>query len=288
VTLTYRISDSLIARYSAGPSVSRTKQVAALQTAIRDALDSGADNKFDTFLQGSYRNNTAIADINDVDILALYDPWQAPATASAWQSLFDFVTEILRRDKNVQGTVTQGDKCVKLAGPINADIVPSISRTPYSSTDPVIIYSRSKNLEIENYPRVHYQNGVSKQAATKDTYKATVRLFKRWVRQFSDSTAPSFYVECAVHSVVSSKFNSYLPLSFAMVGAELLTYSRSTVIKSVADDKDVLVPSEWSPSDFESFQRRLRPDIDRTLRAMQATSASEANALWRIVFGDHE
>jgi hypothetical protein len=70
VPLTYRISQSLIDKYSAGPSAARISTVKRLHENIRDALDIWGEQKFDTFLQGSYRNNTAIADINDVDIVA--------------------------------------------------------------------------------------------------------------------------------------------------------------------------------------------------------------------------
>jgi tRNA nucleotidyltransferase (CCA-adding enzyme) len=80
VTFTYKITQSAIDRYSAGPSVTRTSQVKALHENIRSALETWGDRKYDTFLQGSYRNGTAIKDINDVDIVALYDPWRSPAS----------------------------------------------------------------------------------------------------------------------------------------------------------------------------------------------------------------
>jgi hypothetical protein len=81
------ISQSLIDRYSAGPSASKVTQVANLQTTIRDVL---GDN-YDTFLQGSYRNGTAIADINDVDIVARRRRTNAPLSAATWESLFNTI-----------------------------------------------------------------------------------------------------------------------------------------------------------------------------------------------------
>src|ERR1700704_6508535 len=175
-----KISASLIAGYSASPSANRSAAVKSLHGNIRSALENWGDKKFDTFLQGSYRNGTAIADINDVDIIALYDPWSSPETHARWEWLFNHVAAILRKTALVSGRVKLGDKCVKLEGSLNADIVPAISRTAYSSADPVIVYSRSERAERPNYPRTHYDNGVAKQRATKDAYKPTVRLFKRW------------------------------------------------------------------------------------------------------------
>lgn len=286
VALTYNISQRLIARYSAGPSAARTSAVKALHENIRSALENWGDKKFDTFLQGSYRNGTAIADINDVDIVALFDPWQTPATRADWLWLFNHVAAILRKSTLVSGSVRLGDKCVKLDGSVNADIVPAISPRPYSSVDPLMIYSRKGASERPNFPRTHYTNGVRKQAATQDGFKPTVRLFKRWLRQYPSLNAPSFYVECAVHSVATSNFHTYLPLSFASVATELLKYDRLTRIPSVAGDKDILVSTDWSPDDFNAFQRRLAPDVHIVVRAMQASTQSEADRLWKLAFGD--
>jgi len=113
-----------------------------------------------------------------------------------------------------------------------------------------------------------------------------VRLFKRWVRQYPEVTAPSFYIECAAHSVASSKFNTYLPQSFAHVANEILGYTRLTRIPSVAGDKDILVSSEWSPSDFAKFQERLSRDVKLVCLAMSETTIAEANRLWKLAFGD--
>lgn len=283
---TLLISQNLIDRYAAGPSVSRRSAVKSLHENVRKALEDAEPHRFDTFLQGSYRNGTAIADINDVDIVALYDPWRSPATDADWNKLFTRIAAILRNTWRVSGSVKINDKCVTLSAAVNADIVPAISRTTYSSTDPILIYSRRAREERPNYPRTHYQNGVTKQDDTNDNYKATVRLFKRWACQYPSLTAPSFYIECAVHSVADSKFDNYLPLSFAAVALELVSYSRHKVIYSVAGDKDILVPSEWQPDDFEAFQKKLLTDAKFVLNAMQAATSDEADRLWKLAFGD--
>jgi hypothetical protein len=149
-----------------------------------------------------------------------------------------------------------------------------------------MVYSRRDRHERPNFPRTHYRNGVKKQASTGDAFKATVRMFKRWVNQYDSLVAPSFYVESAVHSVANAKFDGYLPLSFASVGTELLEYSRSTVIPSVAGDKDILLSTEWSPSDFSHFQRLLGSDVRRVLDALHAPTATLADAKWKLAFGE--
>jgi hypothetical protein len=278
------ISQWLIDRYSAGPSESKVTQVANLQTTIRDVL--GDD--YDTFLQGSYRNGTAIADINDVDIVARRKATNAPLSPAQWESLFNTIASKLRNSYRVSGPVSIGDKCVKLKGTsLNADVVPAVAIGDFTK-DPIAIWSRRKKEERSNYPRTHYDNGVRKHRSTFQAFKPTVRLFKRWARQYPgfDKTAPSFYIECAVHAVPTSRFSTYLPLSFAEVGLEICRWSRNTVIKSVAGDKDILVRDEWHLDKFEAFQTKLRPDLQFVVRAMQASTTEEANRLWKLAFGD--
>jgi hypothetical protein len=70
------------------------------------------------------------------------------------------------------------------------------------------------------------------------------------------------------------------------VGTKLLAYTRFTKIPSVAGDKDILVPTEWAPADFEDFQTRLVTDVRIVIGAMQAATQSEADRQWKLAFGD--
>ncbi len=246
------------------------------------------EEDYDTFLQGSYRNYTALAHINDVDIVARRKMTNSPLSPSQWVSLFNSIATRLQASSRISGAVSLGDKCVKLKGTsLNADIVPAVAVGDFAK-DPVAIWSRGKRSERPNYPRTHYSNGVKKQARTSDSYKPTVRLLKRWAQQYFETsvTAPSFYIECAVHQAADSSFSEYLPLSFVRVGREICSWSRSKVLYSVAGDKDVLVPSEWHPERFEIFKAKLRPDLSLVVQAMQAATTGEANRLWKLAFGN--
>jgi hypothetical protein len=277
------ISQWLIDQYSAGPSTTRTSQVQRVHQAIRSALGTA---QFDTFLQGSYRNNTAIADINDVDIVALFKR-SGTLTASEWENLFSHIAGRVRA-AGLGGTASLGDKCVKFSGTLKADVVPAMYGT-FSGADPVLIWSRRQRQSRQNFPRTHYDNGVLRNALT-PSYKPTVRLMKRWARQFgrAATTMPSFYLECAVHGVSTTKFDSYLPLSFLQVGREICSWNpRTKILKSVAGDKDVLVTHEWHPQNFNEFKALLEKDLTFVVSAINAATASEANRWWKLAFGEH-
>jgi hypothetical protein len=131
-------------------------------------------------------------------------------------------------------------------------------------------------------------NGVRKQRSTEESFKPTVRLFKRWARQYFEGSdiAPSFYIECTVHAADDRLFSTELALSFARVAVEICTWSRYRVIRSVAGDKDILRPEEWDPRKFELFKQKLTPDARLVIHAIQASSTQEANRLWKTAFGD--
>lgn len=63
----HKIPTDLIDGYSKGPSPSTVAAAVTVHEKIRDLL--GED--YETFLQGSYRNETAISDLNDVDIVVV-------------------------------------------------------------------------------------------------------------------------------------------------------------------------------------------------------------------------
>ena len=100
-----------------------------MQNYIQDLLGKAHH----TFLQGSYRNDTAISDINDVDIVAirlttfssLHSGRRFPSVIS-WDAIFTEIEDKLRNQRRYNWTVTRDDKCIKVRGAFNADVVPAV------------------------------------------------------------------------------------------------------------------------------------------------------------------
>lgn len=286
------VSDALVRRYSAGPSTAKVEQAKSLRKDVEEALGSG----YQVFLQGSYRNNTGVADLNDVDIVALSKTTHStvgrgpPSNPVSWDEIFGRVERALDSHWRFAGRVSRGDKCVKVDTDLALDVVPAIYRQ-HPNYDPVEVYSFREASRRDNYPRLHWENGVDKNSEerTDGTFKPTVRLFKRWARNVlsEPKLAPSFYIECAVHHVPDDRFRDYLPLSFVTVGLYLIKkVTRNTVVQSVAGDKDILVPEEWHPDRFEQFQRQLIDSVFAASQTFEASTSTEANRLWREAFGE--
>lgn len=285
------ISGSLVDSYTAAPSTTKVGAVKSLHENIRAVL--GSD--YETFLQGSYKNDTSIPDLNDVDIVAVrktYTSCVFTNTASknpvSWETIFQQVQDRLEGSSQYHGKTKWGDKCIKVNTGFKADVVPAVAIGGYSD-DPIAIYSFEEREERKNSPRDHYENGKKKQAATENRYKPTVRMFKQWARNWFEGTdiAPSFYVECLIHSLDNYVFDPDPVETFDLASYVILyKMTEDSYLSSVAGDKDILVASEWLPSNFQRFRNQLKESWLVLDKAQKATSISEANSLWRKVFND--
>lgn len=278
-------------RYQEAPPQSTIEAVKRLHITIRDVLGPS----YETFLQGSYKNDTAVGDL-DVDIVAIRKNTTSavftgiPSTNPiSWETIFSELRSQLEKSGYYRGKSKINDKCVTIATGFAADVVPAVLIGSLGS-DPIAIYSRREAKERTNFPRLHYSNGVEKHARTGKLFKPTVRMFKSWARNRFPSDrkiAPSFYLECLIYNFHDSAF---IPdpverfAHFASVIAGLNYFSQR--IMTVAGDKDILVESEWQRPQFEQLQRALRSSAAQARWAISASSSTEALRRWRRAFNE--
>ncbi len=283
------IPRELIDSLTHGPSASKTTQVANMQNYIQELLGS----THHTFLQGSYKNDTAISDINDVDIVAVrlrtysgtYSPIHATNTVF-WDQIFSEIETKLRNQSRYTWNVTRGDKCVCVRGAFNADVVPAVQVGEDHLIDPIVIYSFQDQREKLNLPITHYKNGVEKHQATDENYKPTVRMFKNWARNHfgeDNSVVSSYNVESLVHGVADSDFYDDRAATFILAGRSILVkLAASNSIPSVCGGENIC--ANWNQGDRNQFHIQLTESVEHALRAYRATTMREAEQNWRAAF----
>lgn len=279
------------ARYTEAPAATTVAAAKSLQESIRYVLGGG----YETFLQGSYKNDTGIPDLNDVDVVALRK-WTTSSVVTgqiainpiSWEQIFQEVQNALEASYHYAGKTECGDKCIRVNTVFKADVIPAVCIGTIEA-DPIAVYSFREGRERQNFPRDHFANNVTKQVRTGSAYKPVVRMFKRWASNWFSGTdsAPSFYIECLIHSVPDDKFVSDPAASFLLIGDYVRNQiNRYSVIPSVAGDKDILLSSEWNPTLFEAFQAQLAISVQRVGLAFAATSNNEASHYWRQAFNE--
>lgn len=283
--MTHKIPSAHIDSLILGPSASKTTQVATLQNFIQQLLGE----THHTFLQGSYVNDTAIRDINDVDIVAvrkttysaIHSPYRFDQSI-LWNDIFTEIERKLKDQSKYTWVVERGDKCIKIRGAFNVDVIPAVKVDHDHTTDPIVIYSHKTQIERPNFPRTFYDNGVAKNKATNQLYKPMVRMFKNWaINHFDDDKIiSSFKIQALAYGVSNEKFQSDHAAGFILVGSEMLkALETSRPIMSVCGAEDINMG--WDQSMRSMFVSRLRQSVTDALDAYRATHAGTAETFWK-------
>ncbi len=271
----------------------------ATYKSVRKALETFEDLKginFDIYLQGSYKNNTNILGESDVDIVVqldtIFNKDLSSLTSSEknlYKSVYKSATYSLSEFKNIvlealksyytYQEVSEGDKCIKVAknsNRLDADIIVCNQYRKYKQFTSVlnqsyvegIIFNSKSGRTIISYPKVHYDNGSTKNSETKNKFKPTVRLFKN-ARSYminngiiESSLAPSFFVESLLYNVPNNLFvNKYSTTYLNVLGwiADILSKDESDNL--LCQDEQLQLfgdsPEQWNKVDCINFAVEL-------------------------------
>jgi hypothetical protein len=191
---------------------------------------------YESFLQGSYGNDTNIYADSDVDIVLRLDSTYYHDTSglsatdlavfnaafvAASYSFDDFKREVttwLSSASNFGSAVTPGGKAIHIAPQGNrrsADVVVAAQFRRYTSSASYhegICFFLWNGTRIENFPKQHSQNCTVKHQATSNWFKRTVRVFKNIRNRMIDDgliqsgIAPSYFIEGMLYNVPNDKF----------------------------------------------------------------------------------
>lgn len=283
-------------RFARGPSATTTSTAISAHTSIRTLL---GDTDYATLLQGSYKNDTALWDINDVDIVAVSTSLRTRAlsgwtgnggSGTTWKDIFARIEQKLESSPLFKGKWERKDKCIQVNTTMKVDIVPAVY-VESATSDPVSIYSFRAGTERLNWPREHYDRGTAKSGATHGAYKPTVRLFKRWAKCWftaESKVAPSYYVECLVHSRPNTEFSGDLAADFTRISEGLVAINHSTQqLPRIAGAGNLFTEAEWTRGRFEQFQQRLRQALPSLRAALSETLQVRARQHWIAAFNGH-
>lgn len=253
------------------------------------------DAEYDPYLQGSYRNTTNIRGDSDVDLVVeltstFYKDisrlsesekrrWEQARlyTTYGWS---DFRRDVLEGLKDYYGSyrVTEGDKSIKLAGSSNrldADVVVCATYRKYESfpgtfDDPayyvagMTFWTQEGSRQIINFPKLHYENGVSKNSDTDGRFKPTVRMFKHARSymidhgQIDKDLAPSYFVECLIYNAPSALFDASVDITYGSIILYFWALNEKGELADLQCQNHQLPlfgnrPDQWKLSDGQTF-----------------------------------
>lgn len=248
------------------------------------------------FLQGSYREHTAIHAINDIDIVALCSLWQpgAGGSGTTWSrdEIFAAVAEPLARSSRYGKKVSfrSQSMCIKIDLGIKVEILPAVYKagTNDPAREPFRLYRPGLGWE-DGYAREHRAHLSKKNEACNGNFIPAVKVLKH-LRSLFELTTVSFHLECLLYAVPDAAFlgtpAQYLPLVLRELGAIACSTIARNAVTTPCGERRLFTSTEFDEAKRTEFCLALGFWQSRADAASRASSRREATAYWKMLLGD--
>lgn len=219
------------------------------------------------FLQGSYKQDTAIHTINDLDVVALCALEQPGGEGQerrySRDEIFKLLAGSLTRDHRYRNKIRYGAQslCIKIDLDIRVEILPAVKKAGVTSFDyePFRIYRPELGQWVDAYARYHQELLTDKNKRA-GNFKPLIKVFKH-LRDLSEDVnredAVSFHIECLLYCVPDSVFSGSIPDVIENVLSSIAgftpTQAQSSGITSPRGDKLIFSEDEWSDAAYSAF-----------------------------------
>ncbi len=249
------------------------------------------------FLQGSYRQQTAIYTINDVDIVALCTLWQ-PVSGSglSWSrdQIFATIAAPLLNDRRYRDKVRyrSDSMCIKVDLGIKIEILPVVYKAGNHDPDvePFRLFRPESGQWEDGYARYHqrwlsWKNGADK---TGGNFIPAVKVFKH-LRSHFGKDAVSFHLECLLFSLPDELFRGgpadYIPALLNHLAARSASEWWLQVVRTPCGDRDIFTETEWQRASWGTFHDLLTTLAPLATAASQTTDRDQGVEWWQVVLG---
>ncbi len=249
------------------------------------------------FLQGSYRQQTAIYSINDVDIVALCNLWHpGGGTGRGYgrNEIFDIIAAPLRADLRYKSKLRFGptSMCIKVDLGIKVEILPVVFKAGNSDPqkEPFRLYRPESSNWEDGYARYHQQwlSWKNRQDKTAGNFIPAIKVFKHLRTQFN-LDAVSFHIECLLHKLSDELFlgspANYLLTLFECIAATPASTWYSSVCRTPCGDRDIFTSTEWSLASWTQFHKVMELYARAARLANESSTQSGAIEAWQTILG---
>lgn len=249
------------------------------------------------FLQGSYRQQTAIYTINDVDIVALCELWQpGNGVGSSWDrdEIFAIVAAPLLKHGRYRDKVRyrSDSMCIKVDLGVKVEILPVVYKAGISDAkaEPFRLFRPETGQWEDGYARYHQQwlswkNGADK---TGGNFIPAVKVFKH-LRSYFAKDAVSFHIECLLFSLPDALFRGgpaeYVPALLSHLSARPASDWWLEDICTPCGDRDIFTATEWQRESWGAFHELIATLAPLATAASRTTDWEKGVMAWQLVLG---
>jgi hypothetical protein len=252
------------------------------------------------FLQGSYRRQTAIYTINDVDIVALCQLWYPGSSGGSGKKygrdkIFDIIAAPLLNDGRYKYKVRyhQDSMCIKVDLGIKVEILPVVYKSGNNDpqSEPFCLYRPEMQQWEDGYARDHQEllSWKNSSVKTQGNFIPAIKILKHLRSQFS-LDAVSFHIECLLFSLPDHVFRG-APANYIRTVLEYISNSSAeewyqSVCRTPCDDRDIFSSKEWEWNDWRQFHAHVQVWADLAQRACLEPNKSDAIRIWQSILGN--
>lgn len=253
------------------------------------------------FLQGSYKQDTAIYTINDIDMVALCQLWHPAAGGASGRTygrdeIFRTVAAPLLNDRRYASKVRydSGSMCIKVELGIRLEILPVVFKSGNSdlSVEPFRLYRPEIAQWEDGYARYHqrwltWKNGADKGAGN---FVPAIKVLKH-LRSHYRVVGVSFHLECLLFALEDATFHGGAGDSIAkmlnrIAGTAAATWYQWRLETPCKDGRDIFSGAEWTAESWFAFHQRVVEWARTAQAAVSETRRERAIALWQTLLGE--
>ncbi|NGX51876.1 MAG: hypothetical protein KR126chlam5_00165 [Candidatus Anoxychlamydiales bacterium] len=243
----------------------------------------------DCFIQGSYKQQTAIHSINDLDIIVLCKKNLAGNQRKNRDELFQMVADPFLSDYRYKDKVcyNANSMCIKIDHAIRIEILPTIKRK--FEEEPFYLFRPEKNRWERGYARRH-QELLSYKNKGNLNFIPAIKLFKH-IRSIFKIESVSFHIECLLYSLPTKCFLGspveYMTklLNYIAIRNVDKWYEKS--IKTPCEERCLFNNLEWNLTNWRFFHEIISSLAPLANEAIRVQNQVRAIALWQKIFGSN-
>lgn len=257
-----------------------------------------------SFLYGSYKRNTAICEIKDVDIVLLtnFDPSEEKNTP---QNVLRKVKDAINRHYNDAKNQQYQRRSIRVDDPLpeekdahlTLDVIPAYA--PNGDSGPLLVPDRELKQWVPSHPVGHIKNAIT--LNDKDhgngMYVPLVKLMKYWWRYQCGLRQPDverpkpkgFWVECLTAENFDQNQESYADHFISVLENVSGKYSDVTEVPELEDPgllNGEVIATSMNIDEFHVFMKAVNESLALARKAFLESDEKESSKVWRQIFGD--
>lgn len=262
------------------------------------------ENLEGSFLYGSYKRNTAICEIKDVDIVILtnFDPYQEENTP---QNVLKKVKDAINRHYNDSDNQQYQRRSIRVDDPLpeekdahlTLDVIPAYA--PNGKDEALLVPDRELKEWVLSHPKGHIEQAIT--LNDKDhgdgMYIPLVKIMKYWWKYQCEIRQPDverpkpkgFWVECLTAENFDQDQESYADHFISVLENISEKYSDTTDVPELEDpglQGGGMIKTSMTLDEFQIFMEAINESLELAYQAEAEMDTIKSAEIWRRVFGE--